>query len=76
MHIANRSSSGPGRRVAMKAPKILPWMARKAGLDDEQALRLWCRAAAEAEKLHGCRDSANYHAEALNRFIDALAARA
>ena len=47
-----------------------------AGIDDEQALRLWQRAAAESEKLHGCRDSASYHAEAMNRFIDSLSAQA
>lgn len=60
----------------MNAPKILPWMARRAGIDDEQALRLWQRAAAESEKSHGCRDSTSYHAEAMNRFIDSLSAQA
>ena len=60
----------------MNAPKILPWMARRAGIDDEQALRLWQRAAAESEESHGCRDSASYHAEAMNRFIDSLSAQA
>lgn len=60
----------------MNAPKILPWMARRAGINDEQALRLWQRAAAESENSHGCREGANYHAEALNRFLDALSANA
>lgn len=60
----------------MNAPKILPWMARRAGIDDEQALRLWQRAAAESEKSHGCGDGANYHAEAMNRFINSLSAQA
>jgi hypothetical protein len=76
MPIANRFSAGVSRRVAMNAPKILPWMARRAGIDDEQALRLWQRATAESEKSHGCREGASYHAEAMNRFIDSLSARA
>lgn len=58
----------------MTAPKILPWMARRAGINDEQALRLWQHAAAESETLHGCREGANYHAEAMSRFINALSA--
>lgn len=58
----------------MNAPKILPWMARRAGINDEQALRLWLRAAAESEKSHGCRDSASYHAETMRRFIETLPA--
>ena len=28
----------------LKAPKILPWIARKAGISDELALKLWRRA--------------------------------
>jgi len=60
----------------MNPPKILPWMARRAGIDDEQALRLWQRAANEAEKSHGCREGASYHGEAMSRFIDSLSARA
>lgn len=56
----------------MNAPKILPWMARRAGIDDAQALRLWQQAANESEQSHGCREGANYHAEAMNRFIEAL----
>jgi hypothetical protein len=72
MHIANRFSAGASRRFAMNAPKILPWMARRAGIDDEQALRLWQRAAAESEQVHACRDGASYHAETMQRFIGAL----
>lgn len=72
--IANRFSAGAGGRLVMIAPKILPWMARRAGIDDEQALRLWQRAAADAEESHGSREGASYHAEAMSRFIAALAA--
>ena len=60
----------------MNAPKILPWMARRAGINDEEALRLWQRATTESEKLHGCREGASYHAEAMNRFIEALSTSA
>ncbi|MBK7647473.1 MAG: hypothetical protein IPJ12_09980 [Betaproteobacteria bacterium] len=56
----------------MNAPKLLPWMARRAGIDDEQALRLWQRAVVESEKSQGCREGSQYHAEAMSRFIDAL----
>jgi hypothetical protein len=74
MHIANRFSAGERRRVAMNAPKLLPWLARRAGIDDDQALRLWQRAAAESEKSHGSREGASYNAEAMNRFINSLSA--
>jgi len=53
----------------MKAPKLLPWMARKAGLNDEAALNLWRRATGESEKLCGSRESADYYSAALQRFI-------
>jgi hypothetical protein len=72
MHLANRFSAGASRMVVTNAPKLLPWMARRAGIDDEQALRLWHCAAAESEKSHGCQEGTNYHAEAMKRFIDAL----
>jgi hypothetical protein len=54
----------------MNAPKILPWIARKAGIEDELALSLWRRAASESANLYGCADSADYYAEAMSRFID------
>lgn len=34
--------------TALRAPKVLPWFARQAGLDDEAALRLWQRAVGES----------------------------
>ncbi|MBN9421095.1 MAG: hypothetical protein BGO63_10710 [Candidatus Accumulibacter sp. 66-26] len=54
----------------MKAPKILPWIARKAGISDELALKLWRRAAGEAEELTGCCTSSDYYRLAMERFID------
>jgi hypothetical protein len=54
----------------MKAPKILPWIAHKAGIGEELALKLWRRAAGEAEELTGCCDSSDYYRLAVERFID------
>jgi hypothetical protein len=54
----------------MKAPKILPWIARKAGISDQLALNLWRRAAGESEELTGCCDSSDYYQLAVERFID------
>ncbi|MFZ4534872.1 hypothetical protein [Propionivibrio sp.] len=54
----------------MKAPKILPWVARKAGISDELALRMWRRAAGEAEEMTGCCNSSDYYRLAVERFID------
>jgi hypothetical protein len=44
----------------MKAPKILPWIARKAGISDELALKLWRRAISEAEYLTGKTEGSEY----------------
>lgn len=54
----------------MNAPKILPWIARKAGIDDTLALKLWRRAAGESEQLCGNCQSAEYYAATLSRFMD------
>ena len=54
----------------MKAPKILPWIASKAGISEELALNLWRRATGEAEALAACRDSSDYYRLAVERFID------
>jgi len=54
----------------MKAPKILPWIAHKAGINEELALNLWRRAAGEAEAMAGCCDSSDYYRLAVERFID------
>jgi hypothetical protein len=60
--------------MTLNPPKILPWMARQAGIDDIQALSLWRHAETESEKMHGCRDGTAYHAEALKRFIASIPA--
>jgi hypothetical protein len=53
----------------MKAPKILPWVARKAGISDELALKLWRRAASEAEYLTGKAEGSEYWRLAVERFL-------
>ena len=54
----------------MRAPKILPWIAHKAGINEDLALNLWRRAAGEAEEMTGCCDSPDYYRLAVERFID------
>ena len=54
----------------MKAPKILPWVARKAGISDELALKLWRRAISEAEYLTGKAEGSEYWGLAVERFLD------
>lgn len=54
----------------MKAPKILPWIAHKTGISEELALKLWRRAAGEAEVICGCCDSSDYYRLAVERFLD------
>ncbi|MBS1191348.1 MAG: hypothetical protein H6R10_3140 [Rhodocyclaceae bacterium] len=53
----------------MKAPKILPWVARKAGISDELALKLWRRAAGEAEHLTGAAEGSEYWGLAMEHFL-------
>lgn len=54
----------------MRAPKLLPWVARKADISDELAVKLWRRAAGEAEAIVGCCDRSDYFRRAIERFID------
>ena len=54
----------------MKAPKILPWIASKAGISDALALKLWRRAAGEAEQLTGTAEGSEYWGLAVERFLD------
>ena len=54
----------------MKAPKILPWIARKAGISDELALKLWRRAISESEYLTGKAEGSEYWGLAVERFLD------
>lgn len=53
----------------MNPPKILPWIARKAGISDELALKLWRRAVSEAEYLTGNAEGSEYCGLAVERFL-------
>lgn len=53
----------------MRAPKILPWVAKKAGISEELALKLWRRAAGESERLQGKSSGSEYYALAVERFL-------
>lgn len=53
----------------LKAPKILPWIARKAGISDELALKLWRRAISEAEFLTGKAEGSAYWKLSVDRFL-------
>ena len=53
----------------MKAPKILPWIAKKAGISDELALKLWRRANSEAEYLTGKSEGSEYWGLTIERFL-------
>lgn len=53
----------------MKAPKILPWIARKAGISDELALKLWRRAVSEAEHITGKTEGSEYSGLTVERFL-------
>lgn len=53
----------------MNAPKILPWIARRAGISDELALKLWRRAVSEAEFLSGKTQGAEFCGLAVERFL-------
>ena len=54
---------------SMSAPKILPWIARKAGISDELALKLWRRAVSEAEYLTGKSEGSEFCGLAVERFL-------
>ena len=54
---------------SMNAPKILPWIARKAGISDDLALKLWRRAVSEAEYLTGKAEGSDFWALSVERFL-------
>ncbi|MDQ5880218.1 MAG: hypothetical protein QG616_47 [Pseudomonadota bacterium] len=54
---------------SMNAPKILPWIAKRAGIDEAVALKLWRRAAGEAALLVGNHDSSDFFRCSVERFI-------
>jgi hypothetical protein len=60
----------------MTVPMMLPWLARKWGVDDARALELWQQACRDGETVLGERHSSHYWGYAKNRFIDLLDAEA
>ena len=54
---------------SMKPPKILPWIAKKSGISDELALKLWRRAVGEAEFLTGKTEGSEFWGLAVERFL-------
>jgi hypothetical protein len=56
-----------------KAPKILPWLAHKAGIDDRRALTLWHAALRHAAHNHAPNTSDYWHA-AIDRLPELIAA--
>lgn len=53
----------------MQAPQILPWVAQQAGISEQLALKLWRRAASEAELRLGTCQSPEYHRLARETFL-------
>lgn len=54
---------------SMKSPKILPWIAKKAGISEALALKLWRRAVSEAEYLTGKAEGSEFWGLAVERFL-------
>lgn len=57
------------RNTTMNAPKILPWIAARAGISDELALKLWRRAVSEAGYLSGKSSGSEYWGLTVDRFL-------
>ena len=57
----------------MKTPKILPWLARRAGVSDSRADLLWRAACLQAASITGEQDSSRYWSTAQERLLDLLA---
>ena len=53
----------------MKSPKILPWIAKKAGISETLALKLWRRALSQAEYLTSKTEGSEYWGLAVERFL-------
>lgn len=61
---------------SMNAPKILPWIAKRAGIDEALALKLWRRAAGESALIVGNCDSSDFFRLSVERFISLVEAEA
>jgi hypothetical protein len=56
-----------------KAPKILPWLAHKAGIDDRRAETLWHAALRHAAHTHAANTS-EYWQAAMDHLVELIAA--
>ena len=56
----------------MKAPMILPWLARKWDVSDARALELWDQACLDAAEAYGSHVSSRYLGYAKSRLFDLL----
>lgn len=56
----------------MKAPKLLPWYARKAGVPIERAEHLWRKAVRIATERTGWVGTSEYWGEAIDAFLSLL----
>lgn len=57
----------------MKTPMVLPWLAHRAGVDDERAEVLWRIACHQAGWMTGGRDRSSFWGAALQRLCNLLA---
>jgi len=60
-------------RTPERLPKLLPWLARKAGIEEGRAEALWREACGQA-RLCAERGTSAHHAAAMERFVGLLAA--
>lgn len=55
-----------------KCPKLLPWLARRAGISMELAEKLWRRAASDAAELTGSSEGPEFSRFAIEALIDLI----
>jgi hypothetical protein len=56
----------------MKAPKMLPWLARKAGISEEHAEQLWAEAVVCATVQTGWVGTSEYWRAAVDRLVELI----
>lgn len=58
-----------------KTPKLLPWLARKAGIPTEKAAALWLEAVSEESLQAGCANDPDYYYRRVVERLQVLSAR-
>lgn len=58
--------------IDMHPPKLLPWLARRAGIGEERALALWRQALDEVSETCAGNPEARFCKEAMTRFRELL----